>query len=256
MMVIDNLLLQSLILIPNMDKKIGFVFDLDGTLINSTDIGKIVEKEIYKEFNIQTDEKMEKEVEKLIYKIMHGENRKNLKVKLMWALFKKVGLSFFQRIKALRLANRIFKEEIPKIKLFEGTQELFQFLDENSFNYAIATTSSAKEVDDRLKKFPELYKKFDGKIISRDSVKMLKPHPESINKASEIMNIPLNQMVMCGDMHSDINMGKNVGAITIGVLTGIFSQEKLIDLNPDFIFESIAEIPKNIEQIKEKIYNN
>ena len=81
MMVINNLLLQSLILIPNMDKKIGFVFDLDGTLINSTDIGKIVEKEVYKEFNIQTDEKMEKEVEKLTYEIMHGENRKNLKVK-------------------------------------------------------------------------------------------------------------------------------------------------------------------------------
>jgi len=117
-----------------MDKKIGFVFDLDGTLINSTDIGKIIEKEVYKEFNIQTDEKMEKEIEKLTYEIMHGENQKNLKAKLMLSLFKMVGLSFFQRIRALRLANRIFKEEIPKIKLFEGTQELFQFLDENSIN--------------------------------------------------------------------------------------------------------------------------
>ena len=128
----NNLLLQSLILIPNMDKKIGFVFDLDGTLINSTDIGKIIEKEVYKEFNIQTDEKMEKEIEELTYEIMHGENHKHLGTKLMWALFKKVGLSFFQRIKALKLANRIFREEIPKIKLFEGTQELIQFLDENS----------------------------------------------------------------------------------------------------------------------------
>jgi len=252
----NKLLLQSLILISNMDKKIGFVFDLDGTLINSTDIGKIIEKEVYKEFNIQKDEEMEKEIEKLTYEIMHGENHKNLRIKLMWALFKKVGLSFFQRIKALRLANRIFKEEIPKIKLFEGTQELIQFLDENSINYAIATTSSTKEVNDRLKKFPEFYKKFEGKIISRDSVRKLKPHPESIKKASEIMNIPLNQIVVCGDMHSDINMGKNVGAITIGVLTGIFSREKFLVINPDFIFESIAEIPKNIEQIKEKIYNN
>jgi len=256
MMVNNNLLLQFLILIPDMDKKIGFVFDLDGTLINSTDIGKIVEKEVYKEFNIQTDEKMEKEIEKLTYEIMHGENRKHLGTKLMWALFKKVGLSFFQRIKALRLANRIFRQEIPKIKLFEGTQELIQFLDQNSFNYAIATTSSTKEVDDRLKKFPEFYKKFEGKIISRDSVRKLKPHPESINKASEIMVLPLNQIVVCGDMHSDINMGKKVGAITIGVLTGIFSREKFLDINPDFIFESIAEIPKNIEKIKEKIYNN
>ena len=51
-------------------------------------------------------------------------------------------------------------------------------------------------------------------------------------------------------------MGKNVGAITIGVLTGLFSREKFLEINPDFIFDSIAEIPENIEQIKEKVYNN
>jgi len=179
-----------------MDSKIGFVFDLDGTLINSTDIGKIVKKEVYKEFNIQTNEKIEKEIEELTYEIMHGENRKNLGVKLMWAIFKKLGLSFFQRIKALRMANRIFREEIPKIKLFEGTRELFEFLDQNSIDYAIATTSSTREVDDRLKKFPEFYKKFEGKIISRDDVKNLKPHPESLKKAAEILDLPLDQIVV------------------------------------------------------------
>jgi len=239
-----------------MAEKIGFVFDMDGTLINSTEIGNIIEKEIYKEFNIQTDEKMEQEIEEIMYEIMHGENRKNLGAKLMWAIFKKLGLSFRQRIKALRIAKRIFKEEIPNIKLFDGTQELIEFLDENSFDYAIATTSSAKEVDDRLKKFPEFYKKFKGKIISRDDVKHLKPHPESIQKISKLLGISFNKIVMVGDMHSDINMGKAVGAVTIGVLTGIFSHQKLLDLNPDFIFDSIAGIPKNIEQIKEKINSN
>ena len=239
-----------------MAEKIGFVFDMDGTLINSTEIGNIIEKEIYKEFNVQTDEKMEQEIEEIKYEIMHGENRKNLGAKLMWAIFKKLGLSFGQRIKALKIAKRIFKEEIPNIKLFDGTQELIEFLDENSFDYAIATTSSAKEVDDRLKKFPEFYKKFEGKIISRDDVKHLKPHPESIQKISKLLGISFNKIVMVGDMQSDINMGKAVGAVTIGVLTGFFSHQKLLDLNPDFIFDSIAGIPKNIEQIKEKINSN
>jgi HAD superfamily hydrolase (TIGR01549 family) len=238
-----------------MDSKIGFVFDLDGTLINSTDIGKIVKKEVYKEFNIQTNEKIEKEIEELTYEIMHGENRKNLGVKLMWAIFKKLGLSFFQRIKALRMANRIFREEIPKIKLFEGTRELFEFLDQNSIDYAIATTSSTREVDDRLKKFPEFYKKFEGKIISRDDVKNLKPHPESLKKAAEILDLPLDQIIVCGDMHSDILMGKTVGALTIGVTTGLFSRKMLNEINPDFIFDSVADISYNIDNIKEKIKN-
>ena len=181
-----------------MAEKIGFVFDMDGTLINSTEIGNIIEKEIYKEFNVQTDEKMEQEIEEIKYEIMHSENRKNLGAKLMWAIFKKLGLSFRQRIKALKIAKRIFKEEIPNIKLFDGTQELIEFLDENSFDYAIATTSSAKEVDDRLKKFPEFYKKFKGKIISRDDVKHLKPHPESIQKISKLLGISFNKIVMVG----------------------------------------------------------
>ncbi|TFG30467.1 MAG: HAD family phosphatase [Promethearchaeota archaeon] len=239
-----------------MDNKIGFVFDLDGTLINSTDIGKVVKKEIYKEFNIRTNDAIEKEIEQLTYEIMHGENRKNLGAKLMWAIFKKLGLSFFHRVKALKMANRIFKQEIPKIKLYEGTRELFEFLDTNSIDYAIATTSSKKEVDDRLKKFPDFYIKFAGKIISRNDVKKLKPHPESIELAAKLMEVTFDNLVMVGDMHSDILMGKKVGAITIGVTTGLFSRQKLLEINPDFIFDSVAEISENFEQIKDKLINN
>jgi phosphoglycolate phosphatase-like HAD superfamily hydrolase len=241
-----------------MAEKIGFVFDLDGTFINSTDIGTIVKKEIYKEFNIQSDEELEKEIDDLTYEIIAGDNHKRLGTKLMWAIFKKVGLTFWQRIRALKIANSIFKEEIPKVKLFKGSKELIEFFDENrkNYDYAIITTSSAKEVDDRLKKFPNFYKKFDGKIISRDSVKNLKPHPESINKVSKMLSIPLNRIVLCGDMHTDILLGKNVNAITIGVLTGIFSRQKMLELEPDFIFDSIADILDNIENIKNRVNNN
>jgi HAD superfamily hydrolase (TIGR01549 family) len=236
----------------NANSRVGFVFDLDGTLINSTDIGKIIERKIYEKFNIQQDAKFEKEKDELIYKIVQGENRKNLGKEVMLAIFKKLGLSFFQRVQALLYSGKIFKEENKKVKLFNGVQELFEFLDANSYPYAIATTSSKKEIDDRLKKFPDFYRKLDGKIITRDSVKNLKPHPESIEKASKIMGVSLNHCVMVGDMHSDINMGKAVNAITVGVLTGIFTKEKFLEYEPDFIIDSVANIPMIIGRINEK----
>lgn len=239
-----------------MTGKIGFVFDMDGTLINSTEMGDAIGREIYKEFNIQPTEQMEKEIEELVFQIMQGENRKNLEAKIMWEIFKIVGLNFTQRVKALKIAASVFKEEKKKIKIFDGVEEVFDLLDDNGFSYAIATTSSMKEVDERLSKFPDFYKKLSGKIISRSSVENMKPHPESMELAASMMNMPLNRCVMVGDMHTDINMGKAVGAVTIGVLTGIFTREKLLELEPDFILESVADIPQVIEEIKQLIDKN
>lgn len=236
--------------------KLGFVFDMDGTLINSTEMGDAIGREIYKEFNIQTTEKMDKEIEDLIFKIMEGENRKNLEAKVMWEIFKVMGLNFKQRIKALKVAARVFKEEKKKIKLFDGVEKLFDILDDNGYSYAITTTSSTKEVDDRLTKFPDFYRKLHGKIISRNSVKNMKPHPESINLAAKIMDVPLNRCIVIGDMHTDIKMGKAVDAITIGVLTGIFTKEKFLELDPDFILDSVADIPNRIEEIRQLIEKN
>ncbi len=238
---------------PSSNKKMGFVFDLDGTLINSTGIAQIIEKELYKKYAVEATEEKKKEIEKIVDEILHGENRKNLAGKLMMEIFKKLELSFPQRISALILSSKIYKREIAKITFFDGIEALFEFLEKNSYVFSIVTTSSAKEVDDRLKKYPEFYKKLDGRIIPRSAIKNLKPHPEGIIKASEIMGVPLNRCVMVGDMNSDIQMGKAVGAVTVGVLTGVFTRERFKEYNPDFIIDTAADIPKIIDKIEAKV---
>ncbi|TXT56294.1 MAG: putative Pyrophosphatase PpaX [Promethearchaeota archaeon] len=236
-------------------ESLGFVFDLDGTLINSTDVGSKVEEKIYQEFDIRIDDQKEKEIEKLTYEILHGENRKNLGRKLMWEIFKVLGLSFFQRIRALFMANKIFKEEIKKVSLYEGVREFFNYLDEENHKYVIATTSSRKEVDDRLRKFPQFYQKLEGKIITRDDVENMKPAPDQINKAFKIMDVSPDRCIMIGDMHSDILMGKKVGAITVGVLTGVFDKEQFNEVQPDFIIESVADLSSIVDDIKARVKN-
>jgi len=59
---------------------------------------------------------------------------------------------------------------------------------------------------------------------------------------------------MVGDMHTDIMMGQNVGAITVGVLTGMFSKEQLKELNPDFIINVVSDLKDILEDIKKKMY--
>lgn len=235
------------------EKTLGFIFDLDGTLISSTDIGPKIEKRIYEEFDISIDEKKQQEIEKLTYELLHGENRKNLGRKIMWEIFKVLELSFFQRIKALLIANRVFKKELKKIDLYNGVRDLFDFLDDQSYKYVIATTSSRKEVDDRLKKFPEFYRRFEGKLLTRDDVEKLKPAPDQINKALEIMNLPPESCIMIGDMHSDILMGKKVGALTVGVLTGVFDRKQFEEIAPDFIIESVGDLMSIINDIRVKL---
>ncbi len=238
----------------NSASKLFFAFDLDGTIINSTNIGPVIEQELYKKYAVNITGEKRKEVEALVFEILQGENRKKLGAKLMWAIFKKLGLSFPQRISALILSGKIYKREVPKIRLFDGILELFEYMERNSYEYSIITTSSAKEVDDRLKKFPEFYKKLDGRIIPRSAVKNLKPHPEGIMKAAEIMGMHnFSNCVMVGDMHTDIQMGKAVRAITVGVLTGVFTRERFEEFKPDFIIASAAELPKIIDKIKAKI---
>ena len=60
-------------------------------------------------------------------------------------------------------------------------------------------------------------------------------------------------MVMIGDSNTDIRAGKNAGTTTIGALTGYFEKDMLAEELPDFIFESISDIPENLDKILEKI---
>ncbi len=233
---------------------IDLCFDFDGTIVDSISIVGKIQQEILDKFEIKSNEEIEEKISQKIDEILQGENRKKIGAPIMIAIFKILGLNFFQRIRALIIASKTFKREAPKIALFEGAEELFNFLDEKSYSYAIITTSSNAEVADRLEiKYPDFYKKLQGKIIARDDVINLKPHPESIEKAAKLMGVSTKKCVMIGDMKSDIELGKVVGALTIGVVTGFLNKAQFEELGADYVLDSIVDIPQILNEIEEKV---
>ncbi|MHA1150106.1 MAG: HAD family hydrolase [Promethearchaeota archaeon] len=237
-----------------MNGSYGFALDFDGTIIDSISIVWMIQDKILERYNIQRTEDLDRKIYKRINEILMGENRKKIGKPVMIAIFKLLGLNFFQRIKALIMAGKTWKEESKNILLIEGVEEVFQYFDDNKIPYTIVTTSSTLEVQDRLLfKYPELYEKLKEKIIARDNVINLKPHPESIYKAAELMKVPVSRCIMVGDMDADIALGKAVNTLTIGVATGFLTKEQLKKLGADFVLNSVAEIPTIIEKIEKRL---
>lgn len=234
-------------------KKIGFILDLDGTLLNSTDIGRNVQQKIVDKFHITVSPERKRELEALAENMLQQEYSTRLAIKIIWTLLREVGLSVRQRINAMLFAGKLYLKEIKNLKLYDGVDELFQFLDTNSYDYVIVTNSSNKDLSRTLKKLPEFYNRTKDRIITKDDVIHMKPHLESFEKAAKIMGLSSDKIVVVGDTKFDILFGKAAKAITIGVLTGIYSKEFLLKYEPDFVFDSVADIPKNIDKILDKL---
>jgi phosphoglycolate phosphatase len=85
----------------------------------------------------------------------------------------------------------------------------------------------------------EIYKYFET-LIGRQEVINPKPHPEPIWKAIESMNVDEQnfEIYMIGDTKLDLIAAQKAGVIPIGVLTGYDSKEVLAQYS-EFVFDNV-----------------
>ncbi|MFO8018974.1 MAG: HAD family phosphatase [Promethearchaeia archaeon] len=234
---------------------IGFIFDLDGTLINTTEIGDEIREKIMEKYDITISKEKRKELEDLAEGMFQKSYSTTLAIKIIWRLLKEVGLGFFKRLSALIFAGRQYLKESKNIITYDGVFEIFEFLDRKGIEYIIITSSSENRINRSLKNLPEFKEKVKDRIITEDAVDNLKPHPESFELAQKMIDLPDDHIVVIGDTKYDILFGQNIGAVTVAVLTGIYSQELLDKFNPDFIFDSVKDIKKNFNLILQELHN-
>ncbi len=238
--------------------EIGFILDMDGTLVDSTGIINRIQDDIMKEFHIVLAPEREEELRSYAEGMFQEDYSIFLAIKIMWSLMKKAGLRFHQRIQAFIMAAKLYPRYIKEVELYKGTRELINFFDKNSIKYIIVTNSSDNSVKRYLKNYPKFYNHLltSQKLITKDSVQRLKPHPESFLLAIKRMGVSRNRVVVVGDTKYDIQFAKANKVISIGVLTGIYKEHQLKEFKPEFIFDSIADIPANIDKITEEVNKN
>ena len=87
-----------------------------------------------------------------------------------------------------------------------------------------------------------LAKYFVYVVTALDTV-MPKPSPEALIKTVEALDVNMCDCVIVGDSVIDVRAGKSAGAMTVAVLSGLFSRAELVKEHPDLILENVSELP-------------
>ena len=127
---------------------------------------------------------------------------------------------------------------IPQIQPYGGINELLQALSARQIQIAIVT-SSRKPFCDRI--ITHLEWSIDL-LITRQDVRLPKPHPAAILIALQQLNIQPEDAIMVGDSADDINAAKAANVYSIGALWGSPTPELLIAANPDRSCQTVREL--------------
>ncbi|MGC9779485.1 MAG: HAD family hydrolase [Candidatus Heimdallarchaeota archaeon] len=224
-MIDDTVTLED-ILSKNKSTK-AFLFDLDGTLIDSQEGIITIVKDFLdsKGYNFS-----KKSLESLFGKPIEELFRE--------VLIEKSNEEIWEYVKEIR---KIYaKNHLQITELFPKVTELLESIKATGLKIGIASTKFKRFIIEVTDHF-EITKFFDV-IVSGYEVDNHKPAPDIIYKSAELLQILPSECIYVGDSISDVEAGNTAGATTIAVLTGTSKLDKIIAAKPDFIVKELTSI--------------
>jgi beta-phosphoglucomutase-like phosphatase (HAD superfamily) len=214
----------------------AFIFDIDGTLIDSNDFhAKAWEKALATQGKNISFQKIRPHL---------GKGSDQL---LPEFLTKKEIEELGETISQSR--GEIFKREyMPRIRPFPQVRELFKKIREAGVRLALASSSKKDEVEEykTIAQIDDLVEK----STSADDAEESKPEPDIFQAAMNLLgNPPKNAVLVVGDTPYDAIAATKAKLPVIGVLCGGFSAKDLRAHGCRAIFQDPADLLQNLEKI-------
>lgn len=204
------------------------IFDFDGTLVDSAPGIIDVMQDVVTENNLP-----QKYVDD--WKVLIGVPL----MRQMEIVFPDQSEEYWLRL-AARYREIYDSKTIEICPLFPGLQHMLDGLKNAGVVMTIASSKRRPLVQTVLDHH-DLSKYFSVLIGAQDVVNH-KPHPESVFKTLEQLNIPGDQSVVIGDSSYDLDMARNANVDSIGVTTGVHSAEVLAKSEPKYIVKGLDEV--------------
>lgn len=212
------------------------IFDIDGTLIDSVDA--------HAESWVRTFERFGKDISRADAGKLVGMGSDQF----LSDYFSKEEVEK-DKEKIDKYRSELFmKEYMPRIKPFPKVRELFLKLKEDGIKIVLASSAT----EDEVAKYEEIaeIKDLVEKKTSADDAEESKPEPDIFLAACEKLGkIKEKEIIVFGDTPYDAIAAKKAGLKIVGVLTGGWSREKLLNSGCFKVYE-------DIETIYEKHYEN
>ena len=79
-------------------------------------------------------------------------------------------------------------------------------------------------------------------VVTRQDVLRMKPHPEPVRTAANLLGVTVESCLMIGDTINDILAARRAGAYAIGVLSGFGERRELERAGADLILDTAADM--------------
>jgi len=214
----------------------AFLFDLDGTLIDS----------VYQHV-LAWREALERAGRKLA----------------VWQIHRRIGMSGGLLVNALARETggkvepgeadqliawhaEAYVKYVPQVRPLPGAVELLAFLHAAGVPHAIATSGRRESA---ARSLAMLGVRDDLAVITRDQVRYAKPDPDLFLAAAEKLGVSIHDSVVVGDSVWDLLAAQRARAIGVGVLSGGYGQEELERAGAYRVYQDPADLLAHLDEV-------
>jgi len=90
---------------------------------------------------------------------------------------------------------------------------------------------------------------FSTPWLRGEHVKSVKPEAEHLEKTLEVLGVSPKEALVVGDSSADMKCARSVGAVAVGLLTGVSTAKELIDSGANYLITSLTDLPTLVKQI-------
>ncbi len=215
----------------------AFVFDLDGTLVDSVYQHVMAWREALGEEGIELS---------------------------MWRVHRKVGMSGglmtdmllretgveLDRARTDRLRRRhddAYRARLAEVRPLPGAHRLLSSLGEWDIPWAIATSGRADVAALTLAKLEIDLERVP--VVTRDQVKHAKPDPDLFLAAAERLRTPMSHVTVVGDSVWDMLAARRARALGVGLLSGGYGEDELVRAGAYRVYEDPAALFEHFDEV-------
>ena len=218
----------------------AFLFDLDGTLVDSVYQHVLAWREALESIGIELS---------------------------VWRIHRRIGMSGGLFVKALfretgrelqpEQAERIrrahaaaYARLVSQVRPLPGARELLAYLTTNGVPWAIATSGLLESAKPTLER---LGAPAGVPIVTRDQVQYAKPDPDLFLAAAERLGVPVERSIVVGDSVWDLLAARRAPALGVGLLSGGYGEEELERAGAYRVYQDPADLLAHLDELGVRI---
>jgi len=219
-----------------MSDPLAFLFDLDGTLVDSVYQHVLAWREALEEGGIPLS---------------------------VWRIHRRIGMSGGLFVNALlretgrdltpeeiarvhRRHAEAYARYLPQVRPLPGARELLRYLTEARVPWAVATSGLLESAGPALEL---LGVPRDVPVVTRDQVAHAKPDPDLFRAAAERLGVPIAHSVVIGDSVWDLLAARRAPALGVGLLSGGYGRDELERAGAYRVYQDPADLLRHLDEV-------